>query len=57
MNKPHQFWETQPMPNINEMDKLPPGPIQPGILAEVRKDPYNLLDKFEWFNVDLKNDE
>lgn len=45
------------MPNINEMDKLPPGPIQPGVLAEVRKDPFNLLDKFEWFNVDLKNDE
>ncbi|CAD8061547.1 unnamed protein product [Paramecium sonneborni] len=57
LNKPHQFWQTQPMPNINEMDKLLPGPIQQGVLAEVRKDPLNLIDKFEWFNVDLRNEE
>lgn len=45
------------MPNINEMDKLPPGPIQNGVLAEVRKDPFKLIEKYEWFNVDLRNDE
>ncbi|CAD8043251.1 unnamed protein product [Paramecium primaurelia] len=57
LNKPHQFWQTQPMPNINEMDKLKPGPIQLGVLAEVRKDPFNLIEKYEWFNVDLRNEE
>jgi len=35
LNVKHQFWETQPMPNINELDKLPPGPIEPGNLELV----------------------
>ena len=45
------------MPNINELEKLPPGPIQQGVLEEVRKDPYSLIPKFEWCNVDLRNEE
>ncbi|CAD8056745.1 unnamed protein product [Paramecium sonneborni] len=57
LNKPHQFWETQPIPNINDMDSLKPGPIQEGVLEDVRKDPYNLISKFEWCNIDLRNDE
>ena len=45
------------MPNINELDKLPPGPIEPGNLELVQKVPFKLLDKFEWCEIDLKDDE
>ena len=39
------------------MVELPQGPIQKGVLEDVRKEPYNLVEGFEWFEVDLTNED
>ncbi|KAF8456738.1 acyl-CoA N-acyltransferase [Kalaharituber pfeilii] len=52
-----KFWRTQPVPKFNEEEEdLPDGHISENIPEKVRKDPYPMLDSFEWVTMDL-NDE
>lgn len=53
--KPHAFWNTQPVPQLEE--ELPTdfsGPIVKDCKVEdVRKDPYPLPEHFEWVTLDV----
>jgi len=55
--RPHPFWDTQPVPSIGSEYTQDIGPIdevkQP---EEVRDEPYPLPEQFEWATVDV-NDE
>lgn len=51
-----KFWNTQPVPKMNEQIEIE-GPIEPNKKkGEIQKDPYPLPDLFEWCVIDL-NDE
>uniref|UniRef100_A0A6G1SPN7 Glycylpeptide N-tetradecanoyltransferase n=1 Tax=Aceria tosichella TaxID=561515 RepID=A0A6G1SPN7_9ACAR len=52
----YQFWETQPVPRLDE-EPLTSEPIEPNKpIEEIRSEPYNLPDGFEWVTVDLNDD-
>jgi len=51
----HQFWDTQPVPKVS--DSFKEGEIIKGKLSEVRQEPYPLPEGFEWFDVDLEDEE
>ncbi|XP_010479398.2 PREDICTED: glycylpeptide N-tetradecanoyltransferase 1-like [Camelina sativa] len=56
----HEFWETQPVVQLEDMGDttLPEGPIQPPTLvSEVRQEPYNLREDYEWITCDMKSDD
>jgi len=57
----HAFWDTQPVPALNEdTDAMPTessGPIDPPDIDKVRKQPYNLPDSFMWSDVNLDKEE
>ncbi|KAJ5096866.1 Glycylpeptide N-tetradecanoyltransferase [Penicillium angulare] len=53
----YKFWKTQPVPQFNEEgDKSRGGAIRMINLDEVPKDPYPLLDGFEWATIDPENE-
>lgn len=53
--KPHRFWNTQPVPKEGEaIDKE--GAIETKTVDEIRKEPYPIQSDFEWYLVDI-NDE
>lgn len=64
--KEHKFWSTQPVPQINSTeevdddddDDLQDGgmPFEVKTIEDVRKEPFPLIDSFEWSNIDVKND-
>ncbi|CAD7947654.1 unnamed protein product [Amoebophrya sp. A25] len=59
-DKPHAFWDTQPVPKMTEAHldtDQDAGPMEIKTLDDVRKEPYPLPDAFEWFVLDIKNDE
>merc|ERR1711920_1168188 len=55
--RPHPFWDTQPVPSIGSEYTQDSGPIDeikgPD---EVRQDPYPLPDQFEWCTCDVQDD-
>ncbi|KAL3830001.1 hypothetical protein ACJIZ3_018803 [Penstemon smallii] len=56
----HKFWETQPVGQFKDLGNstLPEGPIeQPTPLSEVKQEPYNLPNLYEWTVCDMKSDE
>eukprot|EP00931_Biecheleriopsis_adriatica_P121961 TRINITY_DN969_c0_g1_i3.p1 TRINITY_DN969_c0_g1~~TRINITY_DN969_c0_g1_i3.p1 ORF type:complete len:1008 (-),score=339.25 TRINITY_DN969_c0_g1_i3:69-3029(-) len=59
MERPHPFWDTQPVPAIgSEYSSSDNGPIdEPKTPDDVKAEPYNLPGSFEWCTCDLDNDE
>jgi glycylpeptide N-tetradecanoyltransferase len=53
----YKFWNTQPVPKLNEIVNID-GQIQPNKdINEIEKNKLQLPDKFEWVNFDLNNDQ
>ena len=61
VDQTHAFWDTQPVPRLNEdtseIDPAQMGPIDPPDMGLVRKEPYHLPPSFEWSDVDLADSE
>jgi len=58
--RPHLFWDTQPVPRIgsDSFQAADSGPIDPiKTPADVRDEPYALPDAFEWCSCDVMNDD
>lgn len=55
--KSHPFWDTQPVPKLNEEIKMEDcGPIDaPKTVDDIRPTPYNLPDGFEWSETDVQD--
>ncbi|KAK1576692.1 hypothetical protein Q3G72_015811 [Acer saccharum] len=56
----HKFWETQPVGQFKDVgdSSLPDGPIEPPTpLSEVKQEPYNLPNLYEWITCDINSDE
>lgn len=63
LKKKRAFWDSQPVPKMEEYllqthkqldeSKVKEGPIETKKVDEVKKEPYNLPNQFEWINVDL----
>lgn len=53
----HKFWATQPVPRFDESSSASAldGPISPPDLDKVPKEPYPLLEGFEWVTVDIND--
>ncbi|OKL61424.1 Glycylpeptide N-tetradecanoyltransferase [Talaromyces atroroseus] len=52
----YKFWKTQPVPKFDGKDDIQQGPIKIIDPDETPKDPYPLLDGFEWVTLDLTED-
>jgi len=58
LTRPRQFWDTQPVPKLADFQQqdIIEGEIDPEKDVEkVRKDPYALLEQFEWAEIDLND--
>lgn len=56
----HKFWETQPVGQFKDIGdtSLPEGPIEPPTpLSEVKQEPYNLPNLYEWITCDIDSEE
>lgn len=59
VERPHLFWDTQPVPSMGSenFQAADSGPIDPLKTPEdVRDEPYALPDAFEWCSCDVNND-
>lgn len=57
--RPHPFWDTQPVPSMGSeySQAADSGPIDEfKTPADVRDEPYNLVDQFEWCTCDVDDD-
>eukprot|EP00177_Eucheuma_denticulatum_P002531 GFKZ01004545.1.p1 GENE.GFKZ01004545.1~~GFKZ01004545.1.p1 ORF type:complete len:441 (-),score=69.02 GFKZ01004545.1:1666-2988(-) len=59
--KEYKFWSTQPVPQMDAEEELEAlgnrgEPIERKTLDDVPKKPYNLIDSFEWSEVDVTDD-
>lgn len=54
-DKEHKFWNTQPVPNLNDtVSEF--GPIDPNVdVTTVRQEPYNMPAGFEWSDIDVND--
>jgi glycylpeptide N-tetradecanoyltransferase len=54
-NKPHRFWDNQPVPKLKEeITESEMGPIDKiKTMDEIKKEPYNLPQGFEWTETDV----
>lgn len=60
LGKRHNFWETQPVGQLQDIGdtSLPEGPIEPPTaLSEVKQEPYNLPNLYEWISCDIDSEE
>ncbi|KAF8032527.1 hypothetical protein BT93_D1436 [Corymbia citriodora subsp. variegata] len=60
LGKRHEFWETQPIWQFKDIGdtSLPEGPIElPTPLSEVKQEPYNLPNLYEWITCDIDSEE
>lgn len=60
LGKKHKFWETQPVGQFKDVgdSNLPEGPIEPPTpLSEVKQEPYNLPNLYEWVTCDMDSEE
>ncbi|CAD7924814.1 unnamed protein product [Amoebophrya sp. A120] len=58
-DKPHAFWDTQPVPKLAEEDLAADGetgPLQEQNVSDVRKTPLPLPESFEWYTVDIMDE-
>lgn len=60
--KEHRFWNTQPVPQSsidNELQSLGDDgePFEVKHVQDVQKEPYPLIDSFEWSQIDVNNDD
>ncbi|KAJ4720954.1 Glycylpeptide N-tetradecanoyltransferase [Melia azedarach] len=56
----HKFWETQPVGQFKDIgdSSLPEGPIEPPTpVSEVKQEPYNLPNLYEWVTCDMESEE
>lgn len=56
----HKFWETQPVGQFKDIGdtSLAEGPIEPPTtLSEVKQEPYNLPNLYEWITCDIDSEE
>eukprot|EP00484_Ammonia_sp_Unknown_P000387 CAMPEP_0197023520 /NCGR_PEP_ID=MMETSP1384-20130603/4193_1 /TAXON_ID=29189 /ORGANISM="Ammonia sp." /LENGTH=516 /DNA_ID=CAMNT_0042451739 /DNA_START=50 /DNA_END=1600 /DNA_ORIENTATION=- len=57
-NRPHQFWNNQPVPQMDqEFEDNVNEPMEEKTLDDVRKQPYLLPAQFEWVELDLNDDK
>ncbi|KAG9441595.1 hypothetical protein H6P81_017449 [Aristolochia fimbriata] len=59
LGKKHTFWETQPVGQFKDIGDttLPEGPIEPPTpLSEVKQEPYNLPNLYEWTTCDIDSE-
>ncbi|RWR73626.1 Myristoyl-CoA:protein N-myristoyltransferase [Cinnamomum micranthum f. kanehirae] len=60
VGKRHAFWETQPVGQFKDLGdtNLPEGPIElPIPISEVKQEPYNLPNLYEWTTCDIDSEE
>ncbi|XP_017979095.1 PREDICTED: glycylpeptide N-tetradecanoyltransferase 1 [Theobroma cacao] len=60
LERRHKFWESQPVGQFKDLgdSSLPEGPIEaPTPLSEVKQEPYNLPNMYEWVTCDIDSDE
>lgn len=60
LGKTHKFWETQPVGQFKDIGNtsLGEGPIeQPTPLSEVKQEPYNLPNPYEWITCDVDSED
>eukprot|EP00933_Yihiella_yeosuensis_P046622 TRINITY_DN421_c4_g1_i1.p1 TRINITY_DN421_c4_g1~~TRINITY_DN421_c4_g1_i1.p1 ORF type:complete len:478 (+),score=112.21 TRINITY_DN421_c4_g1_i1:133-1566(+) len=58
VERPHPFWDTQPVPSMGSEYAQDGGPIdEVKTPDQVRADPYPLPGAFEWCTVNVDNDE
>ncbi|XP_048234063.1 glycylpeptide N-tetradecanoyltransferase 1-like [Ricinus communis] len=60
LGKRHKFWETQPVGQFKDAGdtSLIEGPIEPPTpLLEVKQEPYNLPNLYEWVTCDIDSEE
>ncbi|OMP08313.1 Myristoyl-CoA:protein N-myristoyltransferase [Corchorus capsularis] len=60
LERRHKFWESQPVGQFKDLgnSSLPEGPIEaPTPLSEVKQEPYNLPNMYEWVTCDMDSDE
>jgi len=57
--RPHAFWDTQPVPSMGSEYSQDSGPIEEvkGGPQEVRAEGYALPEQFEWCTCDVNNDD
>lgn len=56
--RPHLFWDTQPVPSMGSENFTNSGPIdEVKTVEDVRAEPYALPDQFEWATVDMFSDQ
>jgi glycylpeptide N-tetradecanoyltransferase len=52
---PHKFWDTQPVLKLDvNTDRL--APIETKTLEQIRKEPLDLPSTYEWYEMDVKNE-
>lgn len=59
--KEHKFWNTQPVPQMDQGDELQNlgdggEPFEVRSIDDVQKEPYALIESFQWSQIDVKND-
>ncbi len=52
----HRFWQTQPIININNNIISESGPLEIIQHENIKKEPYNLPDGYEWYTLNLDKD-
>jgi len=52
----HDFWDSQPVPKMDQ-EVSETGPIETKTVAEVKPNAYPLAQNFEWYAMDLTNDD
>uniref|UniRef100_A0A7S4QTD2 Glycylpeptide N-tetradecanoyltransferase n=1 Tax=Alexandrium monilatum TaxID=311494 RepID=A0A7S4QTD2_9DINO len=58
VERPHPFWDTQPVPSIGSEYGQDTGPIdEVKTPDEVRDEPYGLPDQFEWCTCNIDDDQ
>ncbi|CDF35171.1 unnamed protein product [Chondrus crispus] len=60
--KEYKFWKTQPVPQMGQDDQLDllgdhGQAIETKTVDQVSKKPYNLIDSFEWSDIDVTDDK
>ncbi|CAJ0639488.1 8925_t:CDS:10 [Entrophospora sp. SA101] len=55
--KDHKFWNTQPVPKLDEVIEKNEAIEKNTPHDEIRKEPYNLPKEFEWTSLELNNED
>jgi glycylpeptide N-tetradecanoyltransferase len=56
MSKPHEFWDTQPVPRMSD-DIDEEGAYETKTVADVQPEPYTIASVFEWYTPDVTNED